>query len=159
MEASGASGVPEITQVEVLSDAHEGSAVVDAFTVQFVIEAPRESRVVGLTENATATVPEVPVAPAYESTGMLAATCKFTKASAELPAEFVAIKVNWVEVSGASGVPEITQVEVFTEAQEGSDVVEAFTAQFVIEAPRASREVGLTENATATVPEVPVAPA
>ena len=60
----GESGVPEITQVEVLSDAHEGSAVVEAFTVQFVIEAPRSRRVVGLTENATATVPEVPVAPA-----------------------------------------------------------------------------------------------
>jgi len=82
-----------------------------------------------------------------------------TVASAELPAELLAIKVNWVEVSGASGVPEITQVEVLIVAQEGSAVVEAFTAQFEIDAPRALRVVGLTENATATVPEVPVAPA
>jgi len=94
VELNGASGVPEISQVLVLTEAHAGSAVVDALIAQFVIAAPRASRVVGSTDIATPKEPLVPVAPAYERTGMLAATCKFTVASAEFPAEFVAIKEN-----------------------------------------------------------------
>jgi len=78
-------------------------------------------------------------------------------ASAELPAEFVAIKVYCVDELTANGVPEITQVDVFTESPVGKTGVDAFIAQFVMAAPRASRVVGLTDIATPKDPLVPVA--
>ena len=53
-------GVPLITQVVELIDAHAGSA---GEAVQLVIAAPLLLSVVGVTDMATPTVPEVPVAP------------------------------------------------------------------------------------------------
>jgi hypothetical protein len=53
-------GVPEITQVEVLILSPTESAGV---ATQLVIAAPLLLSVVGVTDIATPTVPEVPVAP------------------------------------------------------------------------------------------------
>jgi hypothetical protein len=80
-----------------------------------------------------------------------------TVASAELPAELVAINVYEVELKMPVGVPEITQVVAFTVAHEGSAVVPPFIAQPVILAPLPLTVVGLTDMAVPTIPAVPVA--
>ena len=49
-------GVPEITHVDALIDAHAGRAVVFAFTAHAVIKAPRARSVVGLIVVATPVV-------------------------------------------------------------------------------------------------------
>lgn len=54
-------GVPVILQ-SVSIDAQAGRAVVPDFISQVVTLAPRSSKVVGVTENATPKLPEVPVA-------------------------------------------------------------------------------------------------
>jgi hypothetical protein len=56
--------------------------------------------------------------------------------------------VKLVEERVAFGVPEITQVEEFKEAQAGSAVVPPLITQFVIAAPLVDKVVGLTDMAT-----------
>lgn len=91
VDAKAASGVPEITQVLGCTDAHDGSAMVPDLISQAVMAAPRLLSVVGITENAE---PKVPVAPAYDSKGVLAATVKVTVASVESPMALDAMIVN-----------------------------------------------------------------
>ena len=86
-------GVPEITQVVALIDNVPGRAVVPPLIAQAVTDAPLAVTVGGVTDMAVFTEPEVPVAPVKSKTGAEAATVRLTVASAELPTEFVAIKV------------------------------------------------------------------
>ncbi len=60
VESSATVGVPEITQVEVLIFSPEGSAE----ATEQVMSAPFALKMMGATDIATPTVPEVPVAPA-----------------------------------------------------------------------------------------------
>jgi hypothetical protein len=70
VEVSGTSGVPEITQVFGSTVVHAGRAAVGILIPQEVIAEPLSVRVVGETLIATPTVPDVPLAPAKERTGV-----------------------------------------------------------------------------------------
>jgi len=155
--AKMASGVPEITQVEEFTEAQLGNAVLPDFTPQAVTLAPRLFKVVGETDIAFPKVPDVPVAPVYERSGVFAATVNVTVASLDAPMELDAITVNSVAAKVVVGVPSMEQSEVSRVAQAGSAVVEALIAQFVIVEPRLFNVVGATLIKTPTVPEVPVA--
>jgi hypothetical protein len=79
-------------------------------------------------------------------------------ASLEVPAEFVAFRVNTVAPRAEVGVPEITQVLALTVKVEGRAEVPFLIPQDVTEAPLALRVVGDTDIAAPTTPVVPVAP-
>ena len=76
-------------------------------------------KVVGATDIATPTLPDVPIALVKLIIGAEAATDMLTVAVVE-PTEFVAVTVYEVEVRVAVGVPEITHVVGFIDAHAGS---------------------------------------
>ena len=76
-------------------------------------------------------------------------------ASAEVPAEFVATKVNRVGKRTEVGIPEMRQVFADTLRVAGKAVVPNLIAQDVIEAPLAFKVDGETDMEDPMVPIVP----
>ena len=83
------------------------------------------------------------------------ATDRVTVASDEVPAEFVASIVYWVDVKTEVGVPEITQVLGFMVKYDGNAVVPPFIEHPVIDAPLVVRVDGVIDIELPTVPAVP----
>ena len=117
VEVKTSVGVPVITHVELLIDAHAGKA---GLALQLVIEAPLSFNVVGKTDIATPTLPLVPVAPVKFMIGAEATTESVTDDVVD-PALFVAVIVYDVEDRIAVGIPLITHVELLIDAQDGSN--------------------------------------
>ena len=109
-------GVPDIVHVLTFRFAHDGR---DGLIEQFEIVAPFELRFVGATSIGIPTVPLVPVTPVKLIVGAEAPTFNVTVAEFESE-ELLTVTVNVDEARIADGGPEISQVVLLLDAQDGS---------------------------------------